>query len=136
MEFCLMLLLNLMGSGFLVNSRANSCQRKVIKSLSLNLPLESLASNMQSRRVVLRRQCTVLHLEMCVDIALVACNILTWSYADRHVMPLSPSGLSLASFSRFNLVIVHNQGLTLINQIMASNCLALEALELISGRSI
>lgn len=136
MNFCFVLLLNLVRSCFLLNSRANSCQRKVIKSLTLNLTLEPLTPNMQSRRIVLRRQCTVLHLLMWVHIALVSSDILPWSDADRHIMPLPTSRLSLATFSRSHLIIVHNQGLSLINQIVSSNRLPLETLELISWGSI
>ena len=64
MNFSFMLLLNLVRSIFLLYSGADSRQRKVIKSLSLNLTLEPLPSNMESRRVVLRGQRPILHLLM------------------------------------------------------------------------
>jgi len=103
-----MLLLNLVGSIFLLDSGADSCQRKVIKSLSLNLTLEPLTSNVESRRVVLRGQCPILHLLMGVHVALVPSNILARSNADRHIVPLASSGLPLATFRWTNLIIVHN----------------------------
>lgn len=108
MNVCFMLLLNLVRSIFLLNSGANSCQRKVIKSLSLNLTLEPLTPNVESRRVVLRGQCPVLHLLMRVHVALVPSNILARRNADWHIVPLSSSRLPLATFRWPNLIIVHN----------------------------
>ena len=129
---CLLLLKNCEWSiiGFLVvvlsHARIWSSQREIVEPLPLYLTLEALAPHVL-RRAGLWAVYSILALHMWVHAALISCNVLSRSHGNGNVVSLSSSWLSLPAFSWSHLVI-QNKSLSLVNKIVATNCLALKSL--------